>query len=305
MLNDGTRAFSLKIIKKIYWHLFVGEQELIPENNRRIDNINLNSKVQILKQVDRSHFLVVGHAYGHHLNDKNPAISKGVLNSLKNIKNESSEFLILNGDFLRNSKEKNIKALKYQIEDLNINTYLVRGNKELYADDLFLAKYGGTYYSFEKDSIRHLILDAESPKSYEISNEQIEFLSNKIDSANESIICIYTHKLVWLNHSPVNKKIDNVGKLYFQNSFWKKIFPILKNSKKKIYWFAGDVGGVYNAIPGTYEKIDNVYLISSGLGHMIDGNYLVAQKKADSLEINIAFFNLGKTLPIDYFEIND
>lgn len=292
-------------MKKVYWELFFKKNETKEkEIKKKLYNIN---KINSFKKLPhKPHFIIAGHAYGHH-DSTNLGINSKLNTALRQIKNDSTSFIIFTGDFTRGASLENIKTFENEMTKINIPYYLALGNNDStsYGVVLLNKNYGNTYYTFSNDFGQFIVLNTEE-ENYQISSKQLEFLTNILDSTKSDNIFILSHKLMWVNHSPLtNLKYDNHYNGYFDNQFWKKIFPKLINSKKIIYCIAGDVGGMNQTLPGSYEKIDNIALISSGMGHVFNENLLVISKIKDSILIQPLFLRNGEIVNIESFEFKN
>lgn len=258
------------------------------------------------KLLTKNHFIVAGHAYGHH-KDTNLGICNKLYKCLKQSISDSTDFIVFTGDFVRTPNKNHFSFLKKQMDTLQIPFYLTLGNHDNSKEGIEIMNnyYGSTYYTFKKESNQFIFLNTEE-NSYEPSEDQIQFLCSVIDSTTAKNIFVFSHKLMWVNHSPIyNIKFDNHETNYFDNVFWKKIFPILSNTKKDIYCIAGDAGGVDNVVPVSYEKIGNVRLISSGMGHAENENILVISTNKDSVTIEPMLLRNGDFINISEFSIQN
>tara|TARA_B110000285_G_scaffold36696_1_gene39700 strand:- start:206 stop:781 length:576 start_codon:yes stop_codon:yes gene_type:complete len=187
------------------------------------------------------------------------------------------------------------------METLQIPYYIALGNHDNSAEgrSLMTSQYGGSYYTFKKDSNQFIFLNTEN-NEYEPSIDQIVFL----ESTSAKNIFLFTHKLMWVNHTPLKEvQFDNHGKEYFKNIFWKKLFPVLVNTNKDVYCIAGDVAGEEKTIPASYEKTGNVRLISSGIGNAENENVLVISTEKNFVDIKAILLKNGKFIEVTDFLI--
>ena len=211
-------------------------------------------------------------------------------------------FTFLTGDFIRQSNRESFD--KFQEEMLQFDTpyYLAMGNH----DDselvrrFFQEEWGGSWYSREHGDNLLVFLNSELER-YDLVDEQIDFLRNRMHGEVQADnVFVFLHHLLWLNHSPSNIPLDNQGHPYFENQFWKVVFPILSNSGKDVFVIAGDVGAFPDRNATFYEKIGKVTLIASGVGENGDKeNFLVVDGHANGeVEMRFKFLADGSEVPV-------
>ena len=125
----------------------------------------------------------------------------------------------------------------------NMPIYVARGNHDGKLED-FENKFGKTYHSFIKKNDLFIVLDPNIYK-WNISGDQLIFLKKTLINNKKGInnIFILFHQVIcWTNNkyiSPFSNSIHNKAK---KVNYWSVIAPILKNTEKPVYLFAGDVG---------------------------------------------------------------
>lgn len=231
-------------------------------------------------------FISAGHAYGQHKGE-NIGIYPKFLSILQEIPQIDALFLV--GDIVRTSNTSAWKQVSNEIDPLSCPVYYVMGNHD-YSDEaiaVFNRKFGNTYYGFTKKLTTFIVLDCQKDWG-RITDEQLVFLK-KMVSANSTSknIFIFFHELIWTQGKSEYSSVNHNWGTYegkFVTNFWDEMFPVITSDSLKSYFvIAGDVGGNPGKIPAFYQKLSNVTLIATGMGEIVDENYLL---------INIS--NLGK-----------
>lgn len=227
-------------------------------------------------------FIAAGHAYGSH-DGENLGLHPPFLNSLNNGFDTSIQFMVFTGDIVNHSTAESWEQVEAEMENYNIPYYYSMGNHgtNTVGYSVFEAKYGGTYYSFDKNNDRFIVLNStENDRS--ISANQLKFLKNKIDSLGDttSNVFIFFHEIIWNSHEKYKGVKSNSRSRYDQmknySNYWTEVQPLLESyTKKQFYVIAGDVAGNPDAIPAFYDQWENVTLIASGMGEVEEENYMI------------------------------
>jgi hypothetical protein len=168
---------------------------------------------------------------------------------------------------------------------------------------------GNTYYSFNVKTDKFIILDCQKERK-RISSDQLIFLEKLIiQSSDSSNIFLFFHELLWNNNTKYKDLKSNWGSRYKyiqQSNFWTELVPVLNKRKDNRYYaFAGDVAGNEDAIPAFYDTAKNITLIASGMGEVLDENFLKVRIENGEVDIRVVPLNFSsKTVKITeyYYE---
>ncbi len=256
-------------------------------------------------------FYVAGHAYGAHAG-KNIGLHPPFLEKLNQNKDTSVVALFLTGDIVNQSTTESWNQVEKELSGLNFNSYYAMGNHDNnpVGYEVFRKKHGGTYYSFIYKNELYVVLNStESDRS--ISSVQLKFLDDifaNTDSPWERAF-IFFHEVIWNSNEKYKLVRSNSRSRYAQiakiSNFWNEVYPKLTaNPEKKFYLFAGDVGGNTDAIAATYDGWENVTLISSGMGEVIDENYLKVTVLPDTVTFELIPLNDSVEMkPMSWYNI--
>ncbi len=244
-------------------------------------------------QTDSSYSIIVaGHAYGAH-EGGNIGLHPPFLEKLKQNVDSNTRYIFLTGDIVNYSTSESWQQVEQELSDIGVNSCYVMGNHDdnSIGHDVFQEKHGGIYYSFTSGNELYIVLNStESDRS--ISPAQLEFLDNILTNtdSNWSRVFIFFHEVIWNSNEKYRLVRSNSRSRYdqmiYHSNFWNEVYPMLTAlPDKEFYLFAGDVGGNPDAIAASYDKWENVTLISSGMGEVVDENYL----KADILPDTVLF----------------
>ena len=245
-------------------------------------------------------FIVAGHAYGSH-SGNNLGIYPKFWNNLSNVLGKKEiAFVIFTGDALRApASEKAWQKAQEETDKLGLLAYFALGNHDNsdYGSNFLHQKFGATFYKFDIGSERFIILDSQKDK-LKIDQDQLDFLKQNLESGeNPKNIFILFHELLW-NKNPKYRQVfannrSRYGWSELENSnFWEEIFPLLQQyHSKNIYVIAGDTGGRPDSIPAFYEKLDNINLISSGMGEIKDENYILVNVENGNVSFKLIPLN--------------
>jgi predicted MPP superfamily phosphohydrolase len=251
-------------------------------------------------------FIVAGHSYGAH-KGKNIGLYPKFINKLK-LANKS-DFLVLNGDIVRDSNKKSWNKIETDIKEIGIPAFYVMGNHDKSETGIshFKKKFGNTYYDFNIGKNQFIILDI--PKNgVSLSDDQLSYLQDTITGNAENIF-IFMHEMIWNggNERYKNIKANNrsrFSRIKDQSNFWSEIYPILEKSEDQhFYLFAGDVAGRKDSIAAFYEKINNIRLIASGMGEVKEENYLKVIIKNTKVSFELVPLNNMKLMPLEKYTV--
>ena len=253
-------------------------------------------------------FLVAGHAYGSP-SGINLGLYPKFLSRLQQSLISETKFLVLTGDIIRDIRHpESWQQVQHELDQLGLTSYFVTGNHgyDRFSRDLFTEKYGNTYYNFDYQDNRFIILDTQK-QAYSVSPDQVEFLSQSL-RGNFRRVFIFWHELLWNSRQEYSYISANTNSRYSnvslrQSNFWDQVYPLLqRHSDKQIFVFAGDLGGRPDSIPAFYQNLGHITLIASGMGAIQDENYLQVSLNQDQVKFELIPLNLTNTLrPLEYY----
>jgi hypothetical protein len=245
-------------------------------------------------------FFVAGHTFG---NPYDKGDRKGLYKLFKDKipyinGQENMKFGVLLGDVVWQPKfwpeaEKDILDFKMPI-------YIARGNHDG-SLNLIEEKFGKSYKSFVKNESLFIILDPNIDK-WNISGEQLAFLKNEIkeNKKTTSKIFVFTHQVIWWHNKIYPKPFPNSIENKSPNvNYWSEIEPLLKETNKFVYIFAGDVGAFSkehrkkdHIIEYDHHKDENITYVSSGMGGGIRDNFIIVDVLKTG-EVNLRLIHLN------------
>lgn len=245
-------------------------------------------------------FFAAGHTYGNPRDVKHPkGLYKPFTQKFKNLNEDKKmKFGFLLGDIVWVPKfwpeaEKDMSKLKMPI-------HVVRGNHDGKLE-FIQEKFGKTYKKFTYQDNLFIILDSNIDK-WNISGDQLVFLMNtlRIDGKKAKNIFILTHHLLWYSKEQFPNPIPNstAGRAS-ETNFWSKIEPLLRNQKKPVFLFAGDMGAFpkehrrqKNTIEYFYHNYDNITFIGTGMGGGVKDNFIIVDiHKDQSVDFRLIHLN--------------
>ena len=238
-------------------------------------------------------FLVAGHAYGAHAGT-NIGLHPPFLKKLAE-KHDSVMAVFLTGDIVNQSTNASWNQVEKELSELGLSSYYVMGNHDnnSLGHAIFKEKHGGDYYYFNYKNDLYIILNStESDRS--ISKTQLQFIDDIFSNSDAlwNRAFIFFHEIIWNSNVKYKQVRSNSRSRYSQlvniSNFWNDVFPRLNSQHdKKFYLFAGDVGGNPDAIAASYDRWENVTLLSSGMGEVEDENYLKVDVLPDTVEFEL------------------
>jgi hypothetical protein len=222
-------------------------------------------------------FFVAGHVYGspydtaYQIHPPFNAESK-FLQAYPNI-----EFGVFTGDIVRKSVKSNWDSVDVFVKDLGMPVYFAVGNHDEGHKELYAARYGKTYYSWKNNENLFIVLN---PLLYGwiINGEQLSFLKEELKAANQfKNIFIFLHQVLW---EDPGKNVFGIRPNSYEGradsiNFNSEILPLLQDTQKPVFIFAGDVGATleHTAIAVSYNE--NVTFMASGMGSRKNDNYII------------------------------
>jgi hypothetical protein len=253
-------------------------------------------------------FIVAGHAYGAH-SGTNIGLHPPLLSSLDAGYDSKSAFIVLTGDIVNSSTTESWTQVASELDGYGLPYYYVMGNHgdNAIGWSVFEDKHGSTYYAFSSQSELYIVLNStESGRS--ISSAQLTFLKDQLSAAGEDIknVFIFFHEVLWNSDEKYINVRSNSRSRYSNivdySNYWEEVHPLLTAiPEKDFYLITGDVGGNSDAVAAFYDKWDNVTLISSGMGEVVDENYLLV-RVISSNSIVFELVPLDNSLELDDLE---
>lgn len=194
------------------------------------------------------------------------------------------KFGVLTGDIVQiNASVKDWEEIDADIVNLGLPVYFAFGNHDVERRNLIERRYGRTYSSFFHQDDLFIILDPNI-EGWSIRGNQLRFL-NAVVQQNHSTknnIFVFFHQVLWkesnnqyqhVNWNSTRGRIDPVN-------FWSTVVPIFTALPNDVYMFAGDLGAPW-ASDVSYDKHNNITMISSGMGDSNGENYVIANVYAN------------------------
>ena len=246
--------------------------------------------------VDSYSFMVAGHTYGvpwsSQMGLHPPFKAKyDYITSRSDIK-----MCFLTGDMISRPTVMGWNAVDNDIDSLKIPVYKVAGNHDLKDKQLYISRYGNTYYQFTFNNDLFIILDSNED-NWSVLGEQLDFLKNTLNSnaKENNHVFVFFHHVLWSAGINAFKHVipnSTEGRILPIN-FWSDIVPLFTKINSKVHMFAGDVG-VSWASSVSYDKFENITFISSGMGGTSSDNFIIIN--VDSLnQVNYELICLNDT----------
>ena len=232
--------------------------------------------------------IVAGHAYGAH-SGSNLGLHPPLLEKLNQNVDSTIAYIFLTGDIVNHSTTESWQQVEEELSALGLNSCYIMGNHDdnSIGHQIFEDKHGGLFYSFTFRNELYIVLNStESDRS--ISAMQLGFLDDVLKNTDKNKVFVFFHEIIWNSSEKYKLVRSNSRSRYDQmkdhSNFWDEVYPMLANyPEKEFYLIAGDVGGNPDAIAASYDKWENVTLISSGMGEVADENYLKVDILPDSV----------------------
>ncbi len=225
---------------------------------------------------ERYSFFVAGHTYGVPEVD-NPGVHPPFKALLPQLNSSRLDFGVFTGDIVIRSTPANWDEIDADLAELTPPVHFVVGNHEMTGKDVFVSRYGPTYYGFEHRGDLFIVLDGELNQDG-IVGEQMTFLQDTLDGNDWQNVFVFVHKLIWIiEDTPyyiLQSRINGTVGYNFQSNFWSEVEPLFRNLDAQVYVIAGDVGVTW-AMPLFYERDGNIHLIASGMGGSKEENFVI------------------------------
>ena len=202
------------------------------------------------------------------------------------------ELGFLTGDVVYTGTAAYWDSAQTDINKLNMPVYIAAGNHDMGSE--FISRFGDYYFSFKHNNDLFIVL-TPGLDSWNISGNQLEFLTNTLDSNHAIVnnIFIFMHELIWWGPDNEYKNVKINYEPYYPGStnFDTVVKPLLLSYPNKITIYAGDLGATSSVSPFMYHSFDNITLIGSGMGGGIQDNIIVTEVYEDSVYYNLVAIN--------------
>jgi hypothetical protein len=231
-------------------------------------------------------FFAAGHTYGVP-GANNEGVHPPFKSWFPEINAQGMDLGIFTGDVVNPSTPADWDEIDTDRRELGLPVHIAVGNHDVTDRELFVSRYGPTYYSFEHQGDLFVLLDSELDPGG-IAGEQLAFLQDALKGTDARNVFVFVHKLIWVTEgTPYYELRGGLNKIQgynFRNSFWTDIEPLFRDLEAQIYVVAGDVGVTW-AMPLFYEQDGNVHFVASGMGGAEEENYLTFQVGQEGVKI--------------------
>lgn len=233
-------------------------------------------------------FLVAGHTYGVP-GVNNPGFHPPFKAMFPQLNSRDLDFGVLTGDMVIWSTPTDWDEVDADLVELAFPVHFAVGNHDVSNRELFVSRYGPTFYSFEYQGDLFIVLDGELGPC-DISGEQMLFLQNTLDGSEAQNVFVFVHKLIWVTEGTpyyvLRSKLNSSIGYDFQANFWTEVEPLLHELDAQVYVLAGDVG-VSWAMSVFFEQYANIHLIANGMGGSEEESVLIFDVDSDGVQIEV------------------
>jgi hypothetical protein len=230
-------------------------------------------------------FFVAGHVYSNPSGTE-PGIYSLFKDKFNYIKSDSTiKFGIFTGDIVKDGSREEWDEVDKDIAGLVIPVYFTLGNHDNKNRELFIERYGKTYFDFTYKNDLFIILDPNID-GWNISGAQLNFLKQVLSDISPDIknVFVFFHQLLWWSN---DNRYGNVRPNSFEGrsdsiNFWSTVEPLFTNLSCNVVMFAGDVGAAEWSADYMYDKYENITFIASGMGEGIGDNFIIVDVMTDN-----------------------
>lgn len=252
------------------------------------DSADYRVSLPLIARAARYSFFVAGHTYGVP-NVNNPGVHPPFKALFPQINSSHLDFGVFTGDIVISGTPANWDEIDADLVELTSPVHFAVGNHDMSDRNLFVSRYGPTYYSFEHQEDLFVILDGELDPC-NISNEQMTFLQDTLSTSEAQNIFVFVHKLIWVTEGTpyyaLYDELNSPNGYNFRANFWSDVVPLFRATEAQVYVIAGDVGVTW-AMPLFYERDGNIHLIASGMGGSGEENILIFDVHSDNVQIQV------------------
>lgn len=243
-------------------------------------------------------FFVAGHVYGK------PGINsvgfhppfKAKYNFLQTYPN--MEFGVLTGDFAYQSLAQEFDETDAEIDTLGMPVYLAAGNHDYGNPQLYIDRYGISYYHFIHENDLFIVLNPYL-SGWSIEGDQLTFLENVLqnEAASANQVFVFFHQVLWWSEHNEYREIrtNSLDGRRDSINFFSEVLPLFELLDKPVNFFSGDVGAGSWASPYSFHQQGNINLISSGMGSGVDDNLLIVEVDKHKTKIKLICLNEGSS----------
>lgn len=237
-------------------------------------------------------FFAAGHTYGNP-NHPHYGLHYPFVDYIPTINDyPSMDFGFLTGDVVVYGEADYWDSAQIDISTLNFPISIAAGNHDIGQE--FVNRFGEYYFSFNHNNDLFIVL-CPGLSSWNIVGDQLEFLTNTLDTNSPQInnIFIFMHELIWW--SPTNEyksvKINFEPHYPGSTNFETVVKPLLLSFPNPITIYAGDLGATDQVSPFMFHSFENITLIASGMGGGIRDNIIITEVYEDSVYYNLVAIN--------------
>ena len=214
-------------------------------------------------------FIVAGHVYGAP-GTSNAGVHPPFKDKFEDLKkNTDLKLGVFTGDIVKDGTEQDWIDIDADIMELGIPVYFAAGNHDIIDRSLFEQRYGNTYFSFLQNGDLFIVLDGNYD-GWNIAGTQLDFFKESINNNPDvNNIFIFVHQVIWWeggNPKYTQLRLNSLENKSDVLTYWQIIHPLLVNTEKQVFLFAGDIGAANWSDNFMYGKEDNVAFIASGMG---------------------------------------
>jgi hypothetical protein len=255
--------------------------------------------LQVATAQDTLKFFVAGHAYGK------PGVDNvGFHPSFQSYMNQNHlqfDFGFLTGDFIIQPTEKNWNEVDSVVARWSPKMHFVAGNHDFGKGVIFEERSGGANRAFVQNNSLFVILNLTNT-GWLIRESQWELIHQGLNNSESTVnqIFILTHQVAFANSGPLFKKVHpnsfdgSAGEL----KFFELNLENFKALELPTYFIAGDVGAISGRSGSSYHQVENLHLITSGMGNMETDNFLSIQVNQNSVKISKVNLLTSETCPL-------
>ena len=259
------------------------------------------------RSIQTYRFFVAGHVYGSPQR-KAPGLHPPFVKDFDYLRQQPQmRFGVFTGDIVYYSRDTFWDAVDRQVEDLGWPVHFAAGNHDEGHRSPYKERYGRTYYSFEQEGDLFLVLNP-GLNGWNIRGEQLAFLKKQLARAGKyHNIFLFFHHLLWW--SPDNKyqpwPPNSLDGRAPEINFWPEVIPLLRQTGRPVYCFAGDLGANSQRSPFFADREGPVHFIASGMGNLREDNYLVVEVARDKkVQVKVRWIQKDLVQPINWESIS-
>lgn len=246
-------------------------------------------------------FIVSGHFYGGAAKTSGyPASS--ILGNIDLLNSSESEFIICLGDLFMDINNDIPFYEKSFLSRLNKPLLNAVGNHDL-SRDVYQEKYGETFYSFDIGNNSFIVLDTELNDG-SIEEEQLKLFNVVLDSDADNVF-IFSHRPVWAEGDPELEGIFKGNtKSLISNNFQEDVLPLLNQSKSKVCWFSGSLGGSAPSSFFHHQKAKNLTYIATAIRDLKRDAILEVGITGNKIEFNPISLTGQDLKPVTSYDVD-